>query len=259
MKTYSYKVVLEYFGTHYFGWQKQKGKKLPTIQGTLEEALRKLIGQEGFFTMASGRTDAGVHALGQIVKIDIPVPIPPENLPRALNKLLPDDIRLREASLCESSYHPIFHAKSKEYRYYFSFDKPASILENLFIQELEGNFHMDLMKRACSLFIGEHDFSHYYCEGSPVKSPVRKIFECEILKGRGLPDFVRPHLILRVRGNGFLKQMVRLMTGAIWDMGRERLSLEVLERSLKNPEKISKRHLNAVAPPKGLFLYEVET
>lgn len=254
----SYQVVLEYWGFRYYGWQKQKDQNLLTVQGELEKALKKISQSENVYTIASGRTDAGVHARGQVVRIDLEVPIPKENLARAVNNLLPSDIKIVSVKKCRPDFHPQKQAISKEYHYHFSAHKAeASVFQGLLVAELKGEIDISLMHKACELFLGEHEFLHFYCVGTPVRSYFRKIYKCEIVKVIGYLGMINEHYVLKIEGSGFLKQMVRLIMGAIWAVGQGQVTLKQLKTSLENPEQIEKRHLAPLAPAKGLYLHHV--
>jgi tRNA pseudouridine38-40 synthase len=246
-----YRLALQYKGTRYSGWQVQPAEK--TIQGELNQALKLITKNDDVKSMGSGRTDAGVHALDQVVKIAIHLEINPENLLKALNSNLPDDIRVVGAEKSDDSFMPTVHAKSKEYHYRFTSGRTVTAFQTDFIAHQSFDLNLDLMNKACSLLIGEHDFLNYYCEGTEVSSTVRSIFECEILEVKET-GFMPPHLMLRIVGSGFLKQMVRLIVGALWNVGRGKISLEDFKKSLLPPRG---DRLGIVAPPDGLYLARV--
>ncbi len=248
-------MTLQYKGTHYLGFQVQSEGK--TIQGELNRALKTLSNGAEIKSIGSGRTDSGVHALGQVVRIEIPVAIPVESLARAINTHLPLDIRVTEAFSCSEHFHPIFSAKSKEYNYLFS-TRP---ILSPFAQELVTTFPYDLdiaaMKQGAKYFIGKHDFINYQCTGTDVETTVREIFDCEIIHCNSnghLSEIVEGYYLLRIVGNGFLKQMVRLIMGALWSLGRGKITQQDLINSLSLPQK---SRLGATAPPQGLYLKEV--
>lgn len=257
-----YRLKLSYKGTNYIGWQIQE-KQGRTIQGELMKALGKICKLSGeelgrIKIIGSGRTDTGVHAFAQVARIDIPLVIDPRSLRSALNSHLEFDIRILEAHACDESFHPLRDAKSKEYWYVFA------NLDNAppHARELMSNFpfpiDLELMNRGAKLFAGTHDFCNYFCTGTEVSSTVRTIFECEIVthESTGLWNFYVPRYhVLRVRGNGFLKQMVRLIMGTLWNLGRGKITLEQLEESLQKP--IPKK-LGMTAPPQGLYLIQVD-
>lgn len=249
-----YKLKLQYQGTHYQGWQLQK-EALKTVQGQLNKALQQISKEEEIKTLGASRTDAGVHALAQIVKIEMNLKIDPYGLVKALNTKLPDDIRALEAEIVPTDFHPIYHCKNKEYVYLFSMEKPPSVIQKDWIAHCAYLLNQKKIKEACELFVGEHDFVNFQCVGSEVDSTIRKIFECEYsgpYQNSLLND--TPYFMLRVRGNGFLKQMVRLMVGALWEIGREKISLLELQEALEKP--LSQR-LGPTAPPQGLFLKDI--
>jgi tRNA pseudouridine38-40 synthase len=250
-----YKITIQYKGTHYQGFQVQAVGS--TIQGEINKSLAILSKTTEIKTLGSGRTDAGVHALAQVMKIEIPVFIPPENLAKAMNSNLPDDIRVIDAEICEESFHPIYSAQSKEYNYLFTNNETITPFANELVTHFPHELNIELMKKGCKIFCGEHDFINFQCTGTDVESTVRKITECELVRYDStghwnalLPDYY----VLRIVGNGFLKQMVRLIMGALWSLGREKITLEDLEKSLKAP---LKNRLGPTAPPQGLYLKKV--
>ncbi|MGZ3789308.1 MAG: tRNA pseudouridine(38-40) synthase TruA [Bacteriovorax sp.] len=251
-----YKITLEYKGTNYVGFQVQsKGR---TIQGELNNALKILSKSDEIKSIGSGRTDSGVHAFAQIVKIEIPVDIPEQSLVRAINSHLPPDIRVKKAERTTADFHPIFKAVSKEYNYVFTTNnRDLSPFVNELVTSHPFDIDIELMKEGCRLFCGEHDFINFQCTGTEVATTVRQILACEILhfqSGGHFGVMLEDYYVFRVVGSGFLKQMVRLMMGALWSLGRGKITLADLERSLKMP--LSKR-LGATAPPQGLYLKEV--
>lgn len=227
----------------------------PTVQGELNKAL-VAVSKHKAQSMGSGRTDTGVHALGQVVKVSIELEIDPINLLKALNGNLPEDIRVIEAAFSDSDFHPTVHATSKEYHYRFTCTRQATAMQN----DLIGNFPFELdlekMRKACQILIGEHDFSNYFCQGTEVSSNIRTIFECEILE---VPQenwsMLPAHFVFRIVGNGFLKQMVRLLMGAVWNVGRSKISLDEFKASLSSTPM---ERMGATAPPQGLYMVRVK-
>ncbi|MFA7613107.1 MAG: tRNA pseudouridine(38-40) synthase TruA [Candidatus Caldatribacteriota bacterium] len=250
---YHYRLVVSYVGTQYLGWQIQPESYGRTIQGEINIALEKIAKSSDVRSLGSGRTDTGVHALGQVVKVSIPLEINPYNLLKAMNSHLPEDIRVLEASVSTHEFIPTVHAKSKEYHYRFSTQEIHSPFAEHLISHYPYEIDLKLMKEACQIFIGKHDFTNFYVEGTPVSSFVREIYECEILQ---VPesDLFPSYYVFRVVGNGFLKQMVRLMVGTIWRVGRGKVTLEELKESLSP---VKKEKLAPVAPGHGLYLVRV--
>ena len=251
----TYKLSLQYKGTHYSGFQIQPNDK--TIQGELNNALKILSKSDEIKSIGSGRTDAGVHAFAQIVRIEIPVDIPEESLVRAINSHLPFDIRVTSASRTTLDFHPIFSAQSKEYNYVFSNQQNISPFAHDFVTLFPFELDIEMMRKGCALFCGKHDFINYQCTGTDVETTVRQIFSCEIVHHHSSghwSEMLSDYYVFRVVGDGFLKQMVRLMMGALWALGRGKITLDDLEKSLKISQG---SRLGATAPPQGLYLKEV--
>jgi tRNA pseudouridine38-40 synthase len=254
-----YKLTLQYKGTHYQGFQIQTIGQ--TIQGELNKALKILSKSENVKSIGSGRTDSGVHAFAQIVRIEIPVDIPEVSLQRAINSHLPHDIRVTDAVRCTREFHPIFSAQSKEYNYVFSNEQSISPfayeLVTLFPFELE----IERMRQGCKIFCGEHDFVNFQCTGTDIETTVRTIFNCELIHYQSSGHWehiLSNYYVLHIVGSGFLKQMVRLMMGALWNLGRGKITLEDLQKALTAPlETPRAKRLGATAPPQGLYLKEV--
>lgn len=249
-----YKLVLEYKGTRYLGWQVQPESAGHTVQGELNRALKSISKSDEVRSLGAGRTDAGVHALGQVAKVVMPLEIPPLNLVRALNANLPDDIRVLSAENSDHEFLPTVHAISKEYHYRFTCQRTFTAFQNDFIVNNAFELDVEKMRAACKVLIGKHDFTNFYCEGTEVASNIREIFECEILEVSGSEWMLPSHYVFRVVGDGFLKQMVRLLMGAVWNIGRGKINLEDLRNSL-GPEKVQR--LGPVAPANGLYMVRV--
>jgi tRNA pseudouridine38-40 synthase len=247
-----YKLILQYRGTAYSGFQVQT-ELHKTIQGELNRVLKEIAKSAEVKSIGSGRTDAGVHAFGQVVRICIPLVINEHGLMKALNSLLPDDIRVLDAEPCDDSFHPIFSAKSKEYNYVFSTAATSPFATDL-LTHFPYEIDIEKMNSACKIFLGEHDFVNFQCQGTEVATTVRRITECEVLCFDSVghwSNVVEKYYVIRVVGNGFLKQMVRLMVGALWNIGRGKIEEADLRRALKGT--VQKR-LGATAPPQGLYL-----
>lgn len=249
-----YKLIIQYKGTRYLGWQVQPENAGLTVQGELNRALKTISKSENVKSLGAGRTDAGVHALGQVAKASIELDIPVDSLVKAINSNLPEDIRVIQAEISDEEFIPTVHAKSKEYHYRFTSQKSSSALQNEIIQNQSFELDVEKMRAACKILIGRHDFTNYYCEGTEVASKIREIYECDIIEvAQG--DWMLPaHYVFRVVGNGFLKQMVRCLMGAIWNVGRGKISLEEFKNSL-SATKVAR--LGAVAPPNGLYMVRV--
>lgn len=256
MNTYSLKI--SYLGSAYQGWQIQPDS-LKTIQGQLNRALERVAKSQKVTSLGSGRTDSGVHAIGQIVKISIPLEIGPENLLKALNSHLPNDIRVLEAKVSEKDFHPVRDALWKRYAYYFYVGEilPPSALNRVTWER--GKFNLDKFRLALKEFVGTHDFENFSTKGTEVKSTIRTIYKAEIEQ---IPSFFPYQATLggevyRVifEGDGFLKQMVRLLIGASFMASREKIMPHDI-RTFFQEDRSDK--LGPVAGPDGLYLEHVE-
>lgn len=249
-----YRLLIQYKGTNYLGWQVQPDDAGLTVQGEINRALKVISKSENVKSMGSGRTDAGVHALGQVAKVAIELQIPPVNLVKALNVNLPDDIRVLSSELSDEEFMPTIHAVSKEYHYRFTCTRTFTAFQNELIANYPFELNIEKMREACKILIGTHDFSNFYCEGTEVSHNVREIYECGILEIAQDSWMLPSHYIFRIVGNGFLKQMVRLLMGAVWNVGRGKISLEEFKAAL-SPNKVPR--LGPVAPPNGLYMVRV--
>jgi len=248
---FTYRLEISYFGNQFKGWQKQsQGER--TVQGEFDEALSKIA--KGYYSsLAASRTDSGVHALCQIVRVQLQEAVPAHGLLLGLNSLLPPDITVITCREVENDYHPLAAATGKSYQYLFS-TRPVDCFEQLWVAQSPYNLDLALMQKAIRSFIGEHDFRAFQCQGTPVDSTIRKItavsLRAELFRIHPLlPE--REYLSFCVEGEGFLKQMVRLMVGAIWSIGLQKSSIEDLEEALKSG---SSQRLGIVAPASGLYL-----
>ncbi|MBD3292474.1 MAG: tRNA pseudouridine(38-40) synthase TruA [Armatimonadia bacterium] len=237
-------LVVQYDGTDYSGFQRQPG--LPTIQSELEDALSQLLGQETTITGA-GRTDAGVHALGQTVTFETGSPIPTERIARALNALLPNEISAVSASVVPNDFHPRYDAKWKLYGYRILNRTLPSPFIGRYAWHLTWDLDIDLMHEAAAVLLGEHDFEAFSSSGSSVESTVRDLRRLDI----------EPHgeiLEIRVEASGFLYMMVRRIVGTLTDVGRGLISVEEVREILRS---LDRTRVRTMAPPQGLALIKV--
>ena len=259
---YHHRLVISYKGTSYFGWQDLgASEQKPTVQASIHQVLKKICKYQSCTISAASRTDAGVHAQGQVVKITIPIAIESGKLLLGMNSLLPDDIRILQCEPCAAEFNSNKDSKSKEYHYYFCTDPIYNPVLNDIVAHIPSNsktsatepLDIELMQRACKLFIGEHDFYSFASRDASISSTFRTIFSCEILQA--LPStFGNNIYYLKIVGNGFLKQMVRYIAGALFALGRNELSLSDISGALVNhkEEKISSR-----AKSRGLHLIQI--
>ncbi len=250
-----YKLHLSFRGTRFLGWQKQKDFR-PTVQDDLEKALRVIFKSDLIHTIGSGRTDTGVHSLGHVVKLSAPFEIAPKNLVRALNSNLPVDIRVHEASFCSENFRPTNDALKKEYKYLFTTNAQLGPFQFDTIANYPYELDFEKMRCASKLFIGRHDFRAFSCVGSEPNSTIREIYECELITNiePNMQGIFPEYHMIRVVGNGFLKQMVRLVVGSLWHIGRGKLGPDAIVDALSG---IEFQRIGEVAPPQGL--YKVKT
>ena len=235
------RITLAYDGGHFHGWQVQPG--LPTVQGILEEIVSGIEGR-AVHVAGSGRTDAGVHALGQVAAFSIENPIPLPNLCRAVNRLLPSSIRVLAAGEVPSEFHPRFDARAKTYEYRIVRQEVCSPFEWPYVHHYPYPLDEDRVSRLAAAFEGTHDFTAFAASDdrdAEGRSKVRTIFNSSLERQPG-------RLVYRVRGSGFLKHMVRNLVGTLLEAGKDNIAdlSRLPDRS------------GPTAPAKGLFLVGVE-
>jgi len=258
LSMYYYRVKIAYKGTHYFGWQAQSSNTLneerPTIEGTILNALKKITNYQHCTLSAASRTDAGVHAQGQRVKISIANNISSEHLLLGLNSLLPADIRILNCDTTNKDYQPNRGSISKEYHYYFT----VSLVNNVATADIALHLpnknltdgDLALLKNACQLFIGKHDFYSFSSRDKSINTSIREISYCDIHQTNFLPLADNVYY-LKIIGNGFLKYMVRYLMGALLELAKKRITLDDIKHHLQQHEELK---LSPRADAKGLHL-----
>ncbi|MCY4524228.1 MAG: tRNA pseudouridine(38-40) synthase TruA, partial [Halobacteriovoraceae bacterium] len=251
-----YRIEVSYRGSDYLGWQIQDEKQGKTIQGELYQAFFSICRSRDIKIIGASRTDAGVHSLGQVFRADSPFFIAEDSLKHALNSQLPRDIRIIKVESCADDFHPIRDAKRKEYLYFFSCDSSNPFNSDL-LTSLPYAIDKEKIRQGASLFEGRHDFCNFYCKGSDIKSTVRTIYSCNLYEHQNNTDLLFPphYYSLKICGDGFLKQMIRLIMGTLWNLGKGKISLLQIENSLQEP---LEQKLAPVAPAKGLYLSKIE-
>jgi tRNA pseudouridine38-40 synthase len=258
LSTFNYRLKITYDGSAYEGWQVQpEGHK--TIQGEINKALIKISKSEDISTLGSGRTDSGVHALGQIAVARIPLSIEPNSLLKALNSHLPKDIRVLEVGNCESEFHPVRDALWKRYTYLISCEDVVPPHLRWMVSNFPGAIDWPMVEKALKVFEGEHDFINFSTKGTEVNSTIRTIFltrlENKIVEVTPGSEQKIELKKLTFEGSGFLKQMVRLLVGTVVAAGQNKVTLEQISEHLLQVES---KKLAAVAPASGLYLDHVE-
>lgn len=242
------KLILEYDGSRYDGWQKQ-GNTDNTIQGKLESILSRWAG-ELVEVHGSGRTDAGVHARGQVANFHVEKGVCPDvkMAMEYLNRYLPEDIRVLSAEVVDGRFHSRLLATSKTYAYVVETAEKKSVFERKYVCGLGEKPDVEAMRQAAGYLVGEHDFKSFCSNKKMKKSTVRRLDSIEIRE-----DGTK--LILLYTGNGFLYNMVRILTGTLLEVGLGKRKPEEMMEILaaKNREAAG-----VTAPPEGLFLVRVE-
>ena len=236
------KLTIEYDGKEFNGWQKQPSKL--NIQGTIEQAIKTITGED-VDLQASGRTDAGVHALGQVANFKTNSNIPIEKMSIAINCNLKKSIRIVKAEEVEERFHSRLSCKRKTYRYIINNSEiPSAIYRNL---ETHIPYKLDIekMKQAVKYFEGEHDFKAYKASGTSSKSSIRTIYKAEVLK---MPN---NRIYIELTGNGFLYNMVRIIAGTLVDVGTGKIKPEDIEKIIESKDRTN---AGKTLPPQGLYL-----
>lgn len=243
------KLTLAYDGSEFYGWAMQSDR--PTIQGTLIETLRKITGEKTRL-YGCGRTDAGVHALGQVAHFKTRTPIPPENFQRALNSLLPPAIRVGAVEEVPLDFHSRWHARAKSYRYRILRAPICPPFEWRYVYHYPYPLDEEAMVSAAPLFEGKHDFSTFgtWDPEEADRSKVRSVFSSRLER---LPQ--RQELIYTVCGRSFLRYMVRKIVGTLIEVGKGRLTPQDIPRLFQARDR---SQAGPTAPPEGLYLVEVE-
>lgn len=239
------KIVLSYDGTDFCGWQRQTNGV--SVQQTVENAVFDLTGEKVTVT-ASGRTDAGVHAAGQVAHFDTNANIPPEKFYKALNTFLPDSVKVLSSEKVADNFNARKSAKRKTYEYSLYLSDTEQPLKERYATRVYGDIDIEKMRSAAKLLEGEHDFKAFSATGSSVKTTVRTVYGVGI-EQNGID------IKIRVTGNGFLYNMVRIIAGALVKAGKGELFESDIIKALKTGER---NLLGETLPAKGLCLLKAE-
>ncbi|MGI8387039.1 tRNA pseudouridine(38-40) synthase TruA [Robertmurraya sp. P23] len=240
-----YKCKISYDGTAFHGYQVQPNKR--TVQSELEAALKKLHKGREVKVTSSGRTDAGVHAKGQVIHFDSNLNIPLSKWQLALHAALPSEIAILAVEEVDQGFHARFDAGGKEYRYFIDSRKIRDPFQRNYSYHFPFPLDLDSMKEACVHFIGEYDFTSFCSAKTEVMDRVRTIYDLDI-SSEG------EQLVLRFRGNGFLYNMVRIIVGTLIQVGNGDITPDSIPGII---EKRDRTFAGKTAPPQGLYLWEV--
>ncbi len=239
------KLTVSYDGTNYCGWQVQPNGI--TVQQVLEDALFSATGERTRIT-GSGRTDAGVHAQGQVAHFETNSSIPPEKFYKALNAHLPDDIKVLKSELADDHFHACNSAKKKTYCYSLYMAEVENPLKERYAVRVDENVNVEKMKEVAKLLVGEHDFKAFCASGSGAKTTVRTIYNIDI-------ENVNGEIKILITGNGFLYNMVRIIVGTLIGVSKNEIGKADVQKMLttgKRPQSIK------TLLAKGLCLINVE-
>ena len=240
----TFKLLLEYDGTMYAGWQRQPDR--PTIQAALEAALLQIT-RSSISTIAASRTDAGVHALGQVVGFQSERPLLPHEWTRALNGVLPKNISVRQTEVAADDFHARYDAHSKTYEYRILNQPTRPALDRLRVWQIAKPLDVNLMRDASRHVLGQHDCTSFQGPAAGTKNPV-----CTIQLIDWLGD--GPLIRFTIQADRFLKQMVRALVGTLVEIGHGKRGPDALESIL---EASDRRVAGPTAPPQGLYLLRV--
>jgi tRNA pseudouridine38-40 synthase len=240
------KVLIEYDGTNYQGWQVQA--KGPTIQGMIEEKLGLLAG-ERIHLVGSGRTDSGTHAFGQVAHFKTQSQMDVLSIRKALNSLLPSDIVIKKIEEVGEDFHARRQSKSKLYEYRILNRELRSAFHHGYAWHIPQKLNLKKMREATRYLIGEHDFSSFRSVGTPTRTAVRKVIRAEWERDR------EGFLYFKIEATGFLKQMVRSIIGTLVEVGKGKMTVLEFRKILESKDR---KKAGPTAPAHGLFLKEVK-
>ncbi len=246
--TTRYKMTVAYDGHLFHGFQYQPRQR--TVQGTIEAALSKMTKGKNVVVEGSGRTDAGVHALGQVIHFDYPDKlIPPERMICALNSLMPLDIVFKKCEIVDEKFHVRYSAKGKWYRYRVSLDRFVDPFKRLYTGHYPYPVDVEKMKRAAFDLLGTHDFTSFAASGGQIKNKVRTMFYVNIQKDKRNNEIVFDFIC-----SGFLYNMVRILVAMLLEIGRGKRPVNDIPRVIMAQDR---EQVRETAQASGLFLYHV--
>ena len=233
-------------GKNLIGWQKQPDKL--NIQGTIEKAIEEITGEEVDLT-ASGRTDRGVHALGQVANFKTNSNIPVEKIPIALNTKLKKSIRILSAEEVDEKFHSRLTCKKKTYRYIINNSEYGTAIYRNLETHIPMKLNIEKMQEAVKYFEGEHDFKAFKASGTSSKSSVRTIYKADVIQ--------KPNdrIYIELTGNGFLYNMVRIIVGTLVEVGIGKIEPKEIKEIIKSQKR---ENAGKTLPPQGLYLVKVE-
>jgi tRNA pseudouridine38-40 synthase len=240
----TFKLTLEYDGTGYAGWQRQPGQ--PTIQAEMEAALQRIV-QTRIAVIGAGRTDAGVHALGQVASFRTDRALMPREWIKALNAVLPSDIAVRSVEQAADDFHARYSARMKVYRYRILNRRERSVFERTRAWHVRKPLDVEAMREGAALLIGRHDFSSFQDSQTDTKDPVCRMCRLDLIEAKAV-------LRIELEADRFLKQMVRTIVGTLVEIGQGKRFPKAMKDILDAHDR---REAGYTAPPHGLYLVRV--
>ncbi len=238
------KLTIEYDGKDFKGWQKQPNKL--NIQGEIEKAIENITGEK-VELIASGRTDAGVHAMGQVANFKTNSNMPIEKIPIAINSQVKNSIRIQNAEEVDENFHSRFNCKKKTYRYVIDNSKYGSAIYRNISYHMPIKLDVEEMKKAIKYFEGEHDFKAFKSSGTSSKSSIRTIYKADIITEG-------TNIAIDLTGNGFLYNMVRIIAGTLVDVGLGKIKADDIPEIIASKDRTK---AGKTLPPHGLMLLNV--
>jgi tRNA pseudouridine38-40 synthase len=242
----NFKLTIEYDGTDYNGWQSQRNGR--TIQDEIEKAIGIMTRQK-ITLIGAGRTDAGVHALGQIANFFCDTAIEPGEFIKGLNSILPTDIVIRDCATIHHGFHSRYDARGKRYNYRIVNREIPPAIGRQYIWFIRKKIDVDAMQEAASYLAGTHDFKAFEGTGSPRKSTIRKVLKADVLLKKA--DMI----VFEIEADGFLRFMVRNIVGTLIDVGLAKITPGDFRNIMESRDR---GNAGITAPPQGLFLIEVK-
>ena len=241
----NFRIIIQYEGTRYQGWQKQ-GSTENTLQGKFEQLLSRIAGVETQIH-ASGRTDAGVHAYGQVANFLMDTKMSPQEMMEQINRYLPEDVAVISCVEAAPRFHSRLNAVSKTYRYRILNSPVPHVFDRKFVWQMEEKLDLGRMRQAAAVLCGTHDFAAFTSAKKSKKSTVRTITDIRI-------DKVGDEVVLTFEGDGFLFHMVRILTGTLVEVGTGKRPVSDIEKVLSQRQR---EFAGPLVPAKGLALMEV--
>ncbi len=246
----NYKFIISYDGTRFYGWERQPGKDM-TIQGKLESVLSRMTDSSSdnpVNVIGAGRTDAGVHARAMTANAVLDTDMTEEEIQEYMNEYLPDDISVNEVKACSERFHARYNALGKTYRYTCWYGKSKPVFDRKYVTVLENKPDVEAMRKAAAVLVGTHDFKSFCGNTRMKKSTVRCVDTINIEESG---NYIRFYY----HGNGFLQNMVRILTGTLLEVGYGNIRPEDMEDILNACDR---QKSGPTAPPQGLCMMKVD-